>query len=146
MTVALAPGYALTTEAGRLDPARVHALLVQHCSWATHRPREHTDRLLSGGRHYGVLRGEDDALVGYARIVTDEVTFAWLADVVVEPSHRGRGLARALVDAVLADLEPLGLKRVLLKASAEGRGLYEQAGWVPVEAPGTWMERRSGIA
>jgi GNAT superfamily N-acetyltransferase len=80
--------------------------------------------------------------VAYARVVTDGVTFAWLADVIVDPAHRGHGLGRALVDAVLEDLAPLDLKRIVLKASEDGRPLYERAGWTPLEGPQDWMERR----
>ncbi|QAY70777.1 GNAT family N-acetyltransferase [Xylanimonas protaetiae] len=79
--------------------------------------------------------------VAFARIVTDGVTFGWLADVVVDPAHRGRGIAHALVDAVLADLEPLGLRRILLKASDDAAGIYPQHGWARLEDPDAWMVR-----
>lgn len=64
----------------------------------------------------------------------------------LDPAHRGRGLARALLEGVLEDLAPLRLKRVLLKASARGRGIDEQACWVPLGEQETWMERRTAPA
>ncbi|MFI8775903.1 GNAT family N-acetyltransferase [Brachybacterium paraconglomeratum] len=73
----------------------------------------------------------------------DGVSFAGLADVIVDPAHRGRRLGAALVDRILEDLEPRGLKRIVLKASEAGRPLYEQAGWTPLEGPYDWMELRS---
>ena len=78
-----------------------------------------------------------------ARVVTDGVTFAWLADVIVDPAHRGRRLGSALIDLILGDLDPMGLKRIVLKASEAGRPLYERAGWTPLEGPDDWMELRS---
>lgn len=80
--------------------------------------------------------------MGSARIVTDEVTFAWLADVVIDPAHRRMGLGRLLIDGLLEDLAPMGLRRVVLKASQEGRALYEQKGWQLLDAPDDWLELR----
>nr|WP_301471177.1 GNAT family N-acetyltransferase [Brachybacterium sp.] len=62
----------------------------------------------------------------------------------VDPAHRRRGLAGGLIDQVLEDLAPLGLKRVVLKASAEGRALYEHRGWSELEGAGDWLELRRG--
>lgn len=78
--------------------------------------------------------------------MTDSVTFAWLADVVVDPLHRGRGFGTCLVQGILSDLEPLGLRRVLLHAAPGAGALYERLGWEPLDEPDTWMERRPGPA
>jgi GNAT superfamily N-acetyltransferase len=79
-----------------------------------------------------------DEQVAYARVVTDRATFAWLCDVYVDPALRGKGIGKALVSAVRAHLEPLGLRRVLL-ATQEAHTVYEQLGFRPLVEPDRWM-------
>ncbi|NYI58740.1 GNAT family N-acetyltransferase [Cellulomonas soli] len=135
-------GYEFSAERARLDPAWVHAALVEHAYWAVGRSRSTQDTAIDGSRNYGIYVSGSRRQVAYARVVTDGVTFGWLADVLVDPAHRGRGLGRALVTGIVADLDPAGLKRILLKASPEGRALYEKLGWAQVSEPDSWMERR----
>ncbi|GAB4085921.1 GNAT family N-acetyltransferase [Myceligenerans cantabricum] len=136
--------YEFSADTARIDPERVHTLLAEHAYWAAGRPRAVQDAAIANSRNYGAYAKESGELVGYARVVTDEATFAWLADVVVDPGHRRRGLARLLVEGILADLDPIGLKRVLLRASDEGRALYEELGWTTVPSPHEWMQRGTG--
>lgn len=138
----LPDGYAFTTDPDLLDADRVHALLAGHAYWAVGRSRERQRAAMAASRSYGVLAASGD-LAAYARLVTDGATFGWLADVIVDPDHRGRGLGRAVVAGALADVAPLGLKRVLLRASDEGRRIYERAGFAPVPEPGSWLELRA---
>lgn len=135
--------YEFSADPARLDRAQVHDLLVSHAYWAAGRSRALQDAAIDASRNYGVYQASSERQVAYARVVTDGVTFGWLADVVVEPEHRGRGLGRLLVSGILADLAPLGLKRVLLKASPEGRALYAALGWTSVDDPADWMELRA---
>ncbi|OZB88485.1 MAG: GNAT family N-acetyltransferase [Microbacterium sp. 14-71-5] len=135
--------YEFSADPARLDRARVHDLLVSHAYWAAGRSRAIQDSAIDASRNYGVYHASSQRQVAYARVVTDGVTFGWLADVVVEPEHRGRGLGRLLVSGILTDLEPLGLKRVLLKASPAGRALYAALGWTSVDDPDDWMELRA---
>lgn len=135
----LAPGYEFSADPARLDPARVHALLVEHAYWAAGRSREVHDVAMAGSRNYGISETSSGVLVAYARVVTDDATFGWLADVVVDPAHRRRGISHALVDAILDDLAPLHLTRVLLRASADGADLYPQHGWTALDEPDSWM-------
>ena len=140
----LPSGYEFSTDSGRIDAVRVPPLLLEHGHWAQGRDRETQEAIIAGSRNYGIYQGRTGDQVAYARVVTDGVTFAWLADVVVDPAHRRCGLGAAIVDGVLEDLAPLGLTRVVLKASAEARVLYERAGWTPLDGPEDWMERRRG--
>ncbi|PZR52294.1 GNAT family N-acetyltransferase [Xylanimonas oleitrophica] len=144
-TIALPAGYAFSADPARLDHPRVHELLTSYAFWAADRTRAVQEAVIAGSRNYGVY-SEAGEQVGYARVVTDAVTFAWLADVVVDLAHRGRGLGHALVAGVVADLEPLGLRRVALKASDEGRRVYEKLGWTPLVEAETWMERRASTS
>ncbi|GAA1871781.1 GNAT family N-acetyltransferase [Myceligenerans crystallogenes] len=130
--------YEFTADTARIDPARVHGLLAEYAYWAAGRPRELQDRAIANSRNYGILAASGE-LIGYARVVTDLANFAWLADVIVDPHHRRRGLARELIRFVLADLRPYDLRRIVLKASPEGRGLYEELGWKRLDDPDDWL-------
>lgn len=132
-------GYEFSAEPARMDPGRIHRLLLDHAYWAAGRSRETQDLLLRTCRSYGIFETATGDQVAYARVLTDGATFGWLADVVVDPSHRRRGLARTLVAGLEADLRPLGMKRIVLKASDEARGLYESLGWRDIDAPEAWM-------
>jgi predicted GNAT family acetyltransferase len=143
MTAPLLDGYEFSADPDRLDAARVHALLAEHAYWARGRDRERQDAAIAGSRNYGMFHRATGAQVAYARLVTDAATFAWLADVIVDPKHRGRGLGSALVTGIVADVEPLGLKRIVLKASAEGRAIYERLGFEALEGTAEWMQRAS---
>ena len=131
--------YEFSSDPDRIDPARVHELIAD-TYWGTGRSRELMDAAIAGSRPYGVYRRGTGEQVAFARVVTDGVTFAWLADVVVDPAVRGQGVGKLLIAGVVADLEPLGLRRTLL-ATADASGLYEQFGWIPVDPQYSWMER-----
>ena len=131
--------YEFSTDPARIDGARVHEL-ISNTYWAKDRPRGVMDAAIAGSRPYGVYRRDTGEQVAFARLVTDGVTFAWLADVVVDPALRGRGIGKLLISGVVAEIEPLGLRRTML-ATADAHGLYEQFGWVPVTEEYKWMER-----
>jgi ribosomal protein S18 acetylase RimI-like enzyme len=133
--------YEFSTDPDRIDAARVHELVSRHTYWAKGRPRELMDAAIAGSRPYGVFRRDTGEQVAFARVVTDGATFAWLADVIVDPALRGQGIGKLLVAGVVDDIEPLGLRRTLL-ATADAHGLYERFGWLPVDDGYTWMERR----
>lgn len=139
------PTYEFSTDPARTDAARVHALVSQHTYWAKGRPRAMMDAAIAGSRPYGVFSRDSGEQVAFARVVTDGATFAWLADVIVDPALRGRGIGKLLVAGVVADIEPLGLRRTLL-ATADAHGLYEQFGWQPIDDGYRWMERRGQAA
>ena len=133
--------YEFSTDPARIDADRVHELVSRHTYWAKDRPRDVMDAAIAGSRPYGVFHSGTGVQVAFARVVTDGATFAWLADVIVDPGLRGQGIGKLLVAGVVADLEPLGLRRTLL-ATADAHGLYEQFGWAPVNNEYRWMERR----
>lgn len=133
--------YEFSTDPARIDAARVHELVARHTYWAKDRPRAVMDAAIAGSRPYGVFRRGTGEQVAFARVVTDGATFAWLADVIVDPELRGQGIGKLLVAGVVDDIEPLGLRRTLL-ATADAHGLYEQFGWAPVADRYKWMERR----
>lgn len=136
----MAVTYRFSTDPADVDRTLVHHWLSELSYWAAGRERDVHDRAMDGSRNYAVVRTEDGRQVAYARVVSDGVTFAWLCDVIVDPECRGDGVGKLLVEGVLADLEPLGLKRILL-ATADAHGLYEQFGFRPLADPTMWMVR-----
>lgn len=136
--------YVFTADPADIDRGLVHRWLSEQAYWALGRPRETQEKAMDASRNYGVLRRDTGAQVAFARIVTDNATFAWLCDVFVDPSERGHGLGKMLVRGALADIEPLNLRRTLL-ATADAHGLYAGNGFVPLAAPERMMERRIGL-
>lgn len=136
----MARGIRFSSDPADLDRARVHRWLSEHAYWALGRTRETQDAAIASSRNYGAFDEATGAQLGYARVVTDGVTFAWLCDVIVDPDARGRGVGAGLVEFVLADLDPLGLKRVAL-ATGDAHGLYERFGFEALSNPEQWMVR-----
>ncbi|WP_243225699.1 GNAT family N-acetyltransferase [Microbacterium sp. CIAB417] len=132
--------YTFAQDDARIDRARVHSWLSEQSYWATGRARATQDAAIDASRNYGVWDDESGAQVAYARVVTDGVTFAWLCDVFVDGSARGAGIGKMLVAGIIADLEPLGLRRMLL-ATADAHGLYAQYGFENPDDPKRYMVR-----
>lgn len=137
-TPPLADGYEISTDPHRIDAERVHRWLSTDAYWAIGRAREKQDRAIEGSLNFGAYEAVSGEQVAYARVVTDRVTFAWLCDVYVDPSVRGKGIGTALVGAVREHLRPCGLKRMLL-ATHDAHGVYEKLGFAPLERPDRWM-------
>jgi GNAT superfamily N-acetyltransferase len=128
----------VSTDPGRLDLDRIHHWLAEESYWARGRSRETLLTAVGQSVNFGAYQGGTQ--VGYARLVTDRATFAWLCDVFVADEARGRGVGKALVRAVRAEVDALGVKRALL-TTADAHSLYaESAGFRPLAAPARWME------
>lgn len=132
--------FRFSQHAENIDRALVHHWLSDLSYWAKGRPRELQDAAIDASRNYSVHEVGSGRQVGYARVVTDRVTFAWLCDVFVDPDARRAGVGKLLVDGVLADLDALGVRRTLL-ATADAHGLYALYGFEPLAEPGRWMGR-----
>ncbi|MER5448218.1 GNAT family N-acetyltransferase [Streptomyces sp. NPDC002766] len=139
----LPEGYELSTDADRLDTDRVHRWLSTDAYWAIGRPREKHERAIEGSLNFGVYEAVSGDQVAYARVVTDYATFAWLCDVYVDPSVRGKGVGTAMVAAVREHLRPFGLRRVML-ATFDAHGVYEKVGFTGLERPEIWMALEFG--
>ena len=121
------------TDLGRIDLRKVHHWLSTDAFWALGRSVETVQRAAGGSLNFGVYDSAG-GLCGYARVVTDHATFAWLCDVYIDRPSRGRGLGRLLAQAVVDTLSPMHLKRVLL-STLDAHGLYEQVGFTPFPDP-----------
>jgi N-acetylglutamate synthase-like GNAT family acetyltransferase len=132
--------YVFSDSRAAIDRARVHSWLSEQAYWASGRTREVQDAAIDASRNYGVFQRDSGEQVAYARVVTDAATFAWLCDVFVSPHVRGTGVGKQLIAGVVADLEPLRLKRILL-ATGDAHGLYAQYGFTALDDPTTMMAR-----
>jgi GNAT superfamily N-acetyltransferase len=138
MTADLPDGYEISTDPARLDAELVHRWLSLDAYWALGRPRETQDQAIAGSLNFGVYDRTSGVQVGYARVVTDGATFAWLCDVYVAPAARGHGLGAAMVTAVRDHLARYGLRYVLL-ATEDAHALYARVGFTPLVRPEKWM-------
>ncbi|MFH9588713.1 GNAT family N-acetyltransferase [Streptomyces luteogriseus] len=137
-TPSLPEGYEISTDPGRVDRERVHRWLSTDAYWALGRSREKQDRAIEGSLNFGVHGTVSGEQVAYARVITDRATFAWLCDVYVDPSVRGKGVGSALVAAVRDEMRQYGVRRVLL-ATHDAHGVYAKLGFAPLERPEHWM-------
>ncbi|MBV9190122.1 MAG: GNAT family N-acetyltransferase [Betaproteobacteria bacterium] len=128
--------YELVSDVSRFDVAAIHAFLSRSY-WSPGIPRAVVERAIANSVCFGILHGAQQ--VGFARVVTDKATFAYLADVYVLEEHRGRGLARRMMQALFAHPELKGLRRMLL-VTRDAHALYSKFGFKPLAAPDRMME------
>ncbi|WP_405874789.1 MULTISPECIES: GNAT family N-acetyltransferase [unclassified Streptomyces] len=137
-TPGLPDGYEISTDPERIDVERVHRWLSTDAYWALGRSRETQDRAIAGSLNFGVYDVVSGNQVAYARVITDRATFAWLCDVYVDPSVRGKSVGTAMVAAVREHLRPYGMRRILL-ATHDAHGVYEKLGFRELARPDQWM-------
>lgn len=124
-------------EKARIDLASVHALLTA-AYWSRGIPVETVTKAIAHSCCAAAYNGEG-RLVGFARLVTDEATFAYLCDVIVDPAMRGRGIGKQLVSLLLDQAFIRELRRIVL-ATSDAHGLYEPFGFKNLAAPKSFME------
>jgi N-acetylglutamate synthase-like GNAT family acetyltransferase len=129
--------YLVSTEPTRLDFDVVHAFLTNDSYWAEGISRQRFDTAVEHSLPFGVYR--DDEQVGFARVITDFSTFAFLADVFVHEPDRGKGASKALLEGLLAHPKLSHIRRWML-GTKDAHTLYAKFGFVPVEEPARWME------
>ncbi|MEU5382800.1 MULTISPECIES: GNAT family N-acetyltransferase [Kitasatospora] len=134
----LPAGHSLSTDPARLDREAVHRWLSEDAYWALGRPRDKQDRAIDNSLNFGLYEDASGTQVGYARVVTDHATFAWLCDVYIAPEARGRGLGTALAAAVRDELADRGLRRLVL-ATRDAHEVYAKVGFAPMAVPEKWM-------
>ena len=128
--------YGISTDPARLDLDVIHGYLSRSY-WAEGVPREVVARSLEHSLNFGLYEWERQ--VGFARVISDRATYAYLADVFVLESHRGRGLGVFLIDAVMSHPELEGLRRFGL-VTRDAHGLYDRFGFRPLAEPERHME------
>ncbi len=130
-------GFIISLDPARLDQDVIHDYLSRASYWAVGIPRDVLERAVAGSLCFGVY-DETGRQVGFARVVTDRAKFAYLCDVFVLPSHRGRGLSKWMMDYVVAHPDLQGLRRFVL-VTRDAHRLYERFGFTPVADPTGYM-------
>jgi len=130
--------FEITTEKDRLEINTIHRFLSEESYWAQTRSLDQTKTAIENSLCFGVYA--DDRQIGFARVVSDFATFAYLGDVFVLSEFRGRGISKRLMETIIAHPELQGLRRWLL-ATRDAHGLYEQFEFSSLKFPERWMER-----
>ena len=128
--------YIVSTDRTRFDVAAIHAFLTRSY-WSPGIPLATVERAIAHSLAFGVFDGVEQ--VGFARVVTDRATFAYLSDVYILEEHRGNGLGRRLIETILEHEDLQGLRRFML-ATRDAHALYAGFGFKPLAAPDRMME------
>jgi GNAT superfamily N-acetyltransferase len=126
----------ITTDSSRLDLDVVHGFLATSY-WAAGIPREIVERAVRHSLCFGAFDG--DRQVGFARVISDYATYAYISDVFVVPSHRGRGVGKQLMAAIMTYPDLQGLRRWTV-FTRDAHGLYRQFGFGEPRYPERLME------
>jgi N-acetylglutamate synthase-like GNAT family acetyltransferase len=129
-------GFTISTEKEKLDIDLIHSFL-NRTYWAEGISKETIRRSIEGSLCFGVF--ENDKQVGFARMITDKATFAYLADVFIIEEYRGRGLSKWLMQAIMSHHDLQGLRRMIL-ATKDAHGLYKQFGFTRLINVERWMQ------
>jgi N-acetylglutamate synthase-like GNAT family acetyltransferase len=129
--------FKISTDNNDLDLEVIYEF-ISHSYWAADIPKATLEKAISNSFCFGVYDASGHQ-VGFARLITDKATFAYLADVFIIESQRGRGLSKWLVETIVTHPELQGLRRMIL-ATRDAHGLYAQYGFKPVENPEVLMQ------
>ncbi len=130
--------YTISTDRDRLNVAFIHDFISNKSYWGQGRSLEVIQRAIDNSLNFGVFKGERQ--VGFARVVTDYATFAWLADVFIIDEHRGHGLGVWLIDVITSHPDLQNFRRWIL-ATRDAHELYRRFGFNALDDPARWMEK-----
>ena len=130
--------FTVSIDPNLLQIAVIHKYLSEESYWAKERTKEQTVTAIKNSLPFGVYKGEDQ--VGFARIVTDYATFAYLGDVFILPEYQGKGLGRFLMKTILEHPDLQGFRRWIL-ATKDAHTLYEKYEFSALRHPERWMEK-----
>ena len=128
--------YSITTDKEKIDVDYTHQFLSQ-TYWAEGIPKTVVEKSIQGSLCFAVFH--DIRQIGFARVISDEATFAYLADVFIDTAYRGLGLSRWLLEVIMSYPTLQGLRRFLL-ATRDAHGLYEKFGFEPITSLTPWMQ------
>jgi GNAT superfamily N-acetyltransferase len=131
-------GYWVSDDDALLDVARIHSWMSSQAYWAGGRSYDTMARAIQHSLSVG-LYAPAGAMAGYARLVTDRATFAWLCDVFVDDAHRGHGLGSFLLTHTIGHPDVAEIRQVLM--AEPGRSLYRRFGFGGLARTERWMER-----
>lgn len=130
--------FIISTDRRRLQIDAIHKFLTEESYWAKERTRKQTETAIKNSLSFGVYKGEN--LIGFARVVTDYATFAYLGDVFIVEEFRGRGLSKWLMETITNHPDLQNLRRWIL-ATRDAHALYEKYEFSALRFPERWMEK-----
>jgi len=130
--------FVISTDKNLLDLELIQKFLSVESYWAQTRTIEQTRRAIENSLCFGIFA--ENAQIGFARVVSDSATFAYIGDVFVLKDYRGRGLSKWLMETIISYPDLQGLRRWVL-ATRDAHGLYEQFDFSALRHPERWMER-----
>jgi GNAT superfamily N-acetyltransferase len=128
--------FLFSTDKRKLNLNYIHRFLT-NSYWAKGIPIDLVEQSIKNSLCFGIYEGNKQ--IGFARVITDFTTFAYLADVFVDEAYRGRGLSKILMTFIFSFEEFKMLRRFIL-ATQDAHGLYAQFGFTPLKAPDRFME------
>jgi GNAT superfamily N-acetyltransferase len=130
--------YTISTEKERLQFDVIQSFLADDSYWAQNRTPEQTKTAIENSICFGLYH--NDRQIGFARVVSDQATFAYIGDVFVLEGFRGKGLSKWLMETIVSYPDLQGLRRWVL-ATRDAHGLYAQYDFSSLRFPDRWMER-----
>jgi N-acetylglutamate synthase-like GNAT family acetyltransferase len=130
--------FTISTDQEKLQIDRIHKFLSEEAYWCLGIPKTTLEKAIRNSICFGVYAKNGDQ-VGFARLVTDQATFAWLCDVYIEKNFRGLTLSKWLLECIATSGLTKGLRRTCL-ATRDAHGLYKYFGFEVTQTPQNWME------
>jgi N-acetylglutamate synthase-like GNAT family acetyltransferase len=131
--------FIVSTDKSLLQIERIHKFLSEKAYWSVGIPKSILEKAMQSSLCFGLYERQSGLQVGFARIVTDKATFAWLCDVYVEEDYRGRGGSKLLMENIVRHSSLQNLRRFCL-TTKDAHSLYEQFGFQITKTPSFWME------
>ncbi len=131
--------YFISTDKNLLDREKIFSLLT-NCFWSKNIPIEYVERFIQFSLCFGIYKDSNNQLVGFARIISDYTTYAYLCDVVIDSLHQKKGLGSRLVKEIMAHPDLQGLKTWSLRTTDEAKKIYLKNGFVPIDNHQTLLE------
>jgi GNAT superfamily N-acetyltransferase len=129
--------FCISTDKTKLDIDSIHKFLSTQAYWCLDIPKERVQTAIQNSLCFGVY--ENEKQIGFARIISDFSTVAYLGDVYIFEAYRGNGLSKWLMETIMGFPELQGLRRWIL-LTGDAHGLYRQFGWTDIADPSRWME------
>lgn len=129
--------FSITTDKTKLSVEYIHQYLSTQSYWAPQIPLHTVQRSVEGSLCFGVFYHEQ--MIGFARVITDNATFGYLADVFIDEAFRGQGLSKWLMEVIVQHPNLQGLRRFML-ATRDAHGLYRQFGFSDLTYPERWLQ------
>lgn len=130
-------GVCISTDKTKLNIDTIHGFLSRKAYWCLNIPKQTVQSSIQNSLCFGVYKNGEQ--IGFARVISDYSTVAYLGDVFILEEYRGRGLSKWLVKTVMTHPNLQGLRRWIL-LTADAHGLYRQFGWTELSDPGKWMQ------